>query len=299
MSYVCLSMKFLYILYFVLISNYSLAQLSIDSGGDTIILCQDNLNIISLGGNPTISGGYSPYIYIWSIASPIVLVQGSSIVLHASDFLDDTTASNPIIIDGYGVVDSLCFYLTVIDAIGQIQVDSSLVYFSMFVEHLSNFTYDLLAGDSILLNGANISSSFEPHTYLWQPNHGLTDSTSLSYYAKPDYSIAYYVTATNSLGCVYTGAPYHYINIHYLNIEDVLIQEKHISLYPNPSNGEVFLLDEDEIVKSISIFDMNNKLITNLNGNTNKFDLSAFPKGVYFIKIELEGQIITKKLILE
>jgi hypothetical protein len=46
-----------------------------------------------------------------------------------------------------------------------------------------------------------------------EPNHGLTDSTSLAFWAKPANFVAYYLTLTDSAGCVATGAPVYHVNV--------------------------------------------------------------------------------------
>lgn len=66
--------------------------------------------------------------------------------------------------------------------------------------------FEINQGDSVFLSGMhNVGGGFPPYEYLWRPNHGLSDSTSLSFWAKPEFSIAYYVTKTDSAGCVVTG----------------------------------------------------------------------------------------------
>ncbi|MFD1553276.1 hypothetical protein DNU06_16795 [Putridiphycobacter roseus] len=288
------------IIILILISNYSFSQLTIDAGGDSIVLCQEqNFIPLFLGGNPTVTSGAGPFSYEWSIESPYT-IPGSSITLHAADFLDDTTISNPIVIDGFGVLDSLRFFLKVTDGIGNIKQDSSMVYFSIYSITPVIYQYDILEGDSVYCNfDSYLNSSFAPHTYLWKPNHGLEDSTSLTFVAKPEYSIEYYLTITNSLGCSMEGAPVYLINVNHLGIEDILNSTKEVTIYPNPTTGEVFIFDKNKSVISILIYDLNENLISELNNNLIKYDLSGYPKGVYIFRIELEDQIITKKLILK
>ncbi|MDU8885116.1 T9SS type A sorting domain-containing protein [Yeosuana sp. MJ-SS3] len=71
-----------------------------------------------------------------------------------------------------------------------------------------------------------------------------------------------------------------------------------IKLYPNPVK-DLFSVNKD--ISGLAIYDITGKLITKFNGHYNKnhlFDVSRFPKGLYFTKIEDEnGMILTSKLV--
>jgi hypothetical protein len=87
---------------------------------------------------------------------------------------------------------------------------------------LSYMTYTINRGDSLFLNqGTNVSVNFPPYKYLWKPNEGLTDSTSLSFWVKPNYPTAYHVTLTDSAGCSIEAPPYYYIGINKPGYESV------------------------------------------------------------------------------
>jgi photosystem II stability/assembly factor-like uncharacterized protein len=75
-----------------------------------------------------------------------------------------------------------------------------------------------------------------------------------------------------------------------------------IGLYPNPTNG-VFNIEMDKTEpKTIEIYDLNGKRVFLKNnfinsGRKTTIDLSNVPSGIYFIKIETEGNTIIKRII--
>ncbi|SMC44154.1 T9SS-dependent M36 family metallopeptidase [Moheibacter sediminis] len=75
-----------------------------------------------------------------------------------------------------------------------------------------------------------------------------------------------------------------------------------LSIYPNPTRGEVYILTEKSYKDTnISIVDLTGKTVhqTNLDLSSKRgtLDVSSLPTGVYVIKIDTKEGIITKKLI--
>jgi polyhydroxybutyrate depolymerase len=74
-----------------------------------------------------------------------------------------------------------------------------------------------------------------------------------------------------------------------------------VSVYPNPSNGDVFIATENiHSNATVSVFDAMGKMILdqNLTSNNTKIDLSNYEKGIYFIQVTTPDGMITKKVIL-
>lgn len=68
-----------------------------------------------------------------------------------------------------------------------------------------------------------------------------------------------------------------------------------ISLYPNPTKGEINI-KTDKKIKTTSIFDMSGK--TTHQTDSSKTDISDLPKGTYLMKIEFaDGTSTTEKII--
>ena len=82
------------------------------------------------------------------------------------------------------------------------------------------------------------------------------------------------------------------------------IQEKlAVKVYPNPTQGKVNILSENQNLEnaSISIYNAQGSLIISLpnqSGRIFEIDLSGLEKGIYLMKIYSNYQVETKKIIL-
>ena len=72
-----------------------------------------------------------------------------------------------------------------------------------------------------------------------------------------------------------------------------------IHVYPNPTTGKISI--EGANIEEVKFIDISGKYYcTNRLGNENGYDLSGFPKGLYFAKITTKtGMFITKKFMLQ
>jgi len=191
----------------ILVSCYSVsAQLKVDAGNDVIVCSGDEYENVQLGGSPVASGGVEPYIYTWSGKHfDFKYPAGIPSWIYASDILDDTTKSNPVIKEWRNVSDEwTTYYLKVEDASGNIQYDSVKIIKSFFLVKTIYILPDTIyRGDSVQFFGdIYFESNFLPIVeYTFSPSHGLSDSTDIFGWAKPDTSITYYLEAVNSAGC--------------------------------------------------------------------------------------------------
>ncbi|MCL2074260.1 MAG: InlB B-repeat-containing protein [Marinilabiliaceae bacterium] len=80
-------------------------------------------------------------------------------------------------------------------------------------------------------------------------------------------------------------------------IED--IEKATIKIYPNPVK-EVLLIEKGEfIINRIEIVNLSGIVMYQFNSFNNKINVSALPKGFYFVKIETDNRIITEKFLKE
>jgi hypothetical protein len=92
----------------------------------------------------------------------------------------------------------------------------------------------------------------------------------------------------------------------YLDKEDIPEAKNMLSVYPNPSENQfnisLGLVQEQDV--RLTVLDLNGREIMqkeykNIHNETLKLNLDKLPKGVYILRIELDNDIITKKLILQ
>jgi len=289
------------LLLIVIALSYNLfSQVTAHAGNDTIVCVSlNNTSQLQLGASDVATGGIPPYTYSWETNYNIVF-GSTTYLLTASDFLNDTTIVHPTVINIED--DPVTFILTVTDSLGNIDKDTIIVSPSIFNTHLFEWTHNMISGDSIeFVSLPNVGGGIPPLTYLWKPNHGLTDSTLYTnFWIKPTESTSYYITVEDSKGCIVTGTPVFHVYVGHLDIEDIISSNDNvIKIFPNPSNGNIHINTEDLNINRISIYNTNKKLMTEVELNTNTLDLSHYPKGVYLIKIETETSVVTKKIILQ
>ncbi|MCB0650499.1 MAG: T9SS type A sorting domain-containing protein [Saprospiraceae bacterium] len=90
-----------------------------------------------------------------------------------------------------------------------------------------------------------------------------------------------------------------------VNSEDLLVQQNAVSIFPNPSSG-LFTIGLEKVITELQIRIINNtgQLVKAIHETDNQskeilLNMSELPKGIYLIDLFMEGQRITKKLILE
>ncbi len=76
---------------------------------------------------------------------------------------------------------------------------------------------------------------------------------------------------------------------------------KQIKVYPNPSNG-LYNIEKPMEATEILITDIAGKIIkrvTALQSNTCQVDITGHPTGIYFIRVQVEGNWLTQKVVLQ
>lgn len=84
------------------------------------------------------------------------------------------------------------------------------------------------------------------------------------------------------------------------SVEELTNEQLVIS--PNPAQDEINiqLVEASSVFKSLSLFNLNGQLIlekTGLNNNRISLDIENIPTGVYYLKIALEDEVISQKII--
>lgn len=83
-------------------------------------------------------------------------------------------------------------------------------------------------------------------------------------------------------------------------IENAVSEAAGIEIYPNPTDGLLYINSSSTINKVI-VADMTGKIIMDVNGGSDKveLDLSSNPKGIYVLKVISEDDSIVEKIVLE
>jgi hypothetical protein len=73
-----------------------------------------------------------------------------------------------------------------------------------------------------------------------------------------------------------------------------------IRVYPNPTTGQLRITNHESRIMNVEVFDlMGRQFVSNLKSQTSNLlmDLSNLPTGIYFIRIQTENNVITRKII--
>ena len=84
-------------------------------------------------------------------------------------------------------------------------------------------------------------------------------------------------------------------------LREISLEGKGITVYPNPTKGDVYITTQGEKINSLSLYNINGQLLLkneNLKTTSEKINLSAFSKGVYVIKIITNKNVYSKKIIV-
>jgi hypothetical protein len=87
--------------------------------------------------------------------------------------------------------------------------------------------------------------------------------------------------------------------------EEVDLLQSQVSVYPNPNNGMFWVSMEFEESKEVEfeIFDVAGKPvfiqqpILVLEKGIQAFDISNLPEGIYYLRLNVDNQLITKRVV--
>ncbi len=82
------------------------------------------------------------------------------------------------------------------------------------------------------------------------------------------------------------------------NYVDIVENENNVFIYPNPTNSIINISGINNF-EQLQIYDMQGKLVKNINNYTNTINVKGLLTGNYIIKIISDKTVITKKLIIK
>jgi hypothetical protein len=97
-----------------------------------------------------------------------------------------------------------------------------------------------------------------------------------------------------------------YLHVYHYSIEKVSVsnqegitidgQRATVTVFPNPVNDVLYIQTEDAI-KQIFVFDLNGRLVKQVNGNRNSVDLSSLPAGHYVARIHTDKAVVPVRVV--
>jgi hypothetical protein len=75
------------------------------------------------------------------------------------------------------------------------------------------------------------------------------------------------------------------------------LEEQKIQVYPNPSSSKIFIKSDELSIHQIEIYNQLGQRVKNVSQNLTELDISTLEKGIYFMTLHLNNNIITKKII--
>ena len=205
------------------------------------------------------------------------------------------TFDNPFIIDAYQSGSYQIFALT--DSLCNGALMQGLATITVNPPPTASFSF---TDDSVQVSFFN--TSVDANSYTWDFGDNLTDSLINpihTYLSSGSYVVA--LTATNLCG---NSTAYDTVNFYLVSVDEALTIGE-VNIYPNPTNGNVYLeinnINQANI--KLEVFDITGKAIYKQNYNSNivsdRLDLSSFSDGVYLIRLIEGDNMQTVKLILK
>lgn len=110
--------------------------------------------------------------------------------------------------------------------------------------------------------------------------------------------VFFYCLEYNHFWDLGTFTSFHPNNCSVLNIQNLLIDK--ISIFPNPAKNKIHVSNIDVNSIEIRIFNVLGKQVFHQSEISKKgIDVSNFNKGIYIIKIDVDGKSKTQKLVIQ
>jgi len=254
--------------------------ITVDAGADQTIACGGTANLTATPG-----GEFVPSTYTWSTGANTldisVTAAGTYSITATNSY--GCTATDAVVVTLQGVNQNLSFTTSAsnnISCVGQ------------------NISF------------TNTSSDLGPQwSWLWDFGDGVqnTQQSPTYAYSQPgNYTVSLSATAVISGQTCPVGPVTKNLTINQTcptGIENVLLDK--VLIYPNPSEG-IFTVSFSGLGNRegvIGIYDIRGALIAEQNiavdGNSQKvFDFGKAADGIYFVKIQLENDMLVRKLAL-
>jgi gliding motility-associated-like protein len=154
------------------------SQFLVNAGTNTTVC--NNSTVVQLGGNPSATGGRTPYRYKW----------------QPSTFLNNDTIANPIASNNSYFIQ---YTLTVTDAEANTAVGLVYINYDRINQFSAGIDTGYCYGQS---SGVAIGSAINNntwHTFYWQPAFGLSSTSAANPVASPSVNTTYTLTVSDGV----------------------------------------------------------------------------------------------------
>jgi hypothetical protein len=235
------------------------ALLNLNANKNDVSCAGGNNGLISLN----VSGGIAPYHYNWSTGQTGSVIQDLEAGIYSVEVTDQNGCSGTM-------------NFTISEPLAPLVVNAVL----------SPATGDFSQDGAIDIT---VTGGTPPYSYNWSNGSEIQDQDSLN----PG---SYIITITDAKGCA-LATTFTIDKSSGLN----QVNGFELRVFPNPANSFTKVTSGTKIIEQISLFDISGKevLFTKPLQSSYTFDTSNFSTGVYLLKISIEGQVFSERLIIQ
>lgn len=161
-------------------------------------------------------------------------------------------------------------------------------------------------GDSAMIGGApTADGGTSPYVYSWTPSSGVIDPSAANTMAAPGITTNYMLTVTDGENCSAFDTVLVEIDTCVGMTENLDLNA--FEVYPNPNAGEFMVkigLDNPVAELTMSLTDLSGKVLmtrtlTQASGQIKEpVQLNGLSRGAYFIRVEVDGQQLSRKVMI-
>lgn len=133
------------------------------------------------------------------------------------------------------------------------------------------------------------------NSFLWDFGNGNTSSINpnpiVTYANQGTYSACLQCNGNVCVTCITITLPEGTVSV------DENSNQSDISIYPNPSNGNVQI--DNGPIQQIKIYNQTGALVYQSEKETQELNLTGYPKGVYLIQVKSGDKIINKRAVIQ
>jgi Secretion system C-terminal sorting domain len=86
-------------------------------------------------------------------------------------------------------------------------------------------------------------------------------------------------------------------------LREELLADSAVKIYPNPTRDELFvaLFTDNKVQAKVTIFDLTGRIIHSEKTNSEllRIDTPQYARGIYFVRVEMNGKFLTKKIVIQ